>query len=65
MRLNLNGDIMNEKWLKAIMILFSLYIICDGIGSILIYNHQTFIEHVPRTIRTIIGLMILFLNIRR
>jgi hypothetical protein len=42
------------------MLLLGVYLIGDGIGSIIIYNQQRLIEHVPRLMRALVGGFIIF-----
>ena len=45
---------------SLVMLFLGMYLIGDGIGSIIIYNQQRPIEHVPRLMRTSVGFFIIF-----
>jgi cell division protein FtsW (lipid II flippase) len=47
-------------FISLVMLFFGLYLIGDGVGSIIIYNQQRIIEHVPRLIRVLVGCFIIF-----
>jgi hypothetical protein len=41
------------------MIILSLYLVIDGVGSIVIFRKQAWYNHIPRLIRAGIGLFLL------
>jgi len=45
---------------SLVMLFLGLYLIGDGIGSIIIYNQQRSIEHIPRLMRASVGGFIIF-----
>jgi cell division protein FtsW (lipid II flippase) len=45
---------------SLVMLFLGLYLIGDGVGSIIIYNQQSSIEHVPRLMRAAVGGFIIF-----
>jgi len=45
---------------SLVMLFLGLYLIGDGIGSIIIYNQQRLIEHIPRLMRALVGGFIIF-----
>jgi hypothetical protein len=45
---------------SLVMLFLGLYLIGDGIGSIIIYSQQRLIEHVPRLMRATVGGFIIF-----
>ena len=49
--------------LSAILVGLGVWLIIDGVLSIVKYSRQTFPEHLIRIIRAIVGLVIIFIAI--
>jgi len=50
-----------KRW-GFLVFLFGAYIFCDGLGSILMYLDQSVAEHIPRGIRLIAGICLMWLE---
>jgi hypothetical protein len=49
-------------WIPIFLVGAGLYLIIDGIGSIVIYRNQTSKEHIPRVLRAGVGLALIALT---
>jgi len=50
-----------KRW-GFLIFLFGAYIFCDGMGSILMYLDQSMAEHIPRAMRMIAGVCLMWLE---
>ena len=51
----------SRDW-KFLIFLFGAYVFCDGLGSILMYLDQSWVEHLPRVMRMIVGSCLMVLE---